>query len=428
MKIKRALRYLDQTYKLGRKLGLDNINQLLDELGRPDRDLKLIHVAGTNGKGSTCAMIYSMLQEAGYSVGFYSSPHLVHYNERMQVNGQLISDEDLAKTITDVKKAVTAMTSRGLIHPTEFEVITAVGLLYFQRMGCEFAVIEVGLGGRLDATNAILNPVISVVTPIGLDHTEFLGNTLTEIAGEKAGIFRNATPAIIAPQPPEAKKAIQQAAKQMHTPLVQVEVPKDAILSSDLSGSSFIWQDKTFQLKLIGRYQVENAMTALTVVDTLRHLGLVKITDYRMKQGLLHTKWPGRIEKIAAHPDIYIDGSHNPHGAKTLRSTFLDVCQNQRCIGVLGMKKDKDVAGVLKETGDLFDHIIATEPHTEPKHTAESVAELVKEAGVAVTVEPDLIQAFEQARTMAAKDDIIIVFGSFYLIGDIRPLLVKKPW
>lgn len=426
MKIKRALRYLNQTYKLGRKLGLDNITQLLDQLGRPDKDLKLIHVAGTNGKGSTCAMIYSMLMEAGYSVGFYSSPHLVTYNERIMVDGELISDDDLAQTLTDVKKAIKAMTERGLTHPTEFEVLTAVGLLYFKRRGCQFAVMEVGLGGRLDATNAILDPVVSVITPIGLDHTEFLGNTLTEIAGEKAGIFRTGVAAVIAPQQPEAKKAIVQAAKQKQTPLIHVEVPKNTIQTSDLSGSSFVWHDKTYQLKLIGRYQVENALTALTVIDTLRKIGELKITDYRMKQGLLHAKWPGRIEKIGNHPDIYIDGSHNPHGAKTLKQTFSQECKDRRCIGVFGMKDDKDIVGVLKETAGLFDHIIATEPHTTPKHTAEEIAEAVRNAGVETTVEPDLIKAFDMARDMANKDDIVIAYGSFYLIGDIRPLMVKK--
>lgn len=428
MKIKRALRYLNQTYKLGRKLGLDNINQLLDELGRPDQALKLVHVAGTNGKGSTCAMIYSMLREAGYSVGFYSSPHLVSYNERMQVNGELISDEELADTITQVKKAVKAMVQRGLTHPTEFEVLTAAGLLYFKQKGCEWAVIEVGLGGKLDATNAIIDPVASVITPIGLDHTEFLGSTIAEIAGEKAGILRPGVAAIIAPQQAEAKKAIQQAAKNSKTPLVPVVIEKDAILSSDLSGSTFMWRNKTFKLKLIGRYQVENAITALTTVDTLRKLGAVKITDYRMKQGLLHAKWPGRIEKIGSNPDIYIDGSHNPHGAKTLRQTFWEECNNQRCIGVFGMKDDKDIVGVLEETAELFDHIVATEPHTTPKHSAQEVAQAAREAGVETTVEPDLIKAFELARQLAKKDDIVIVFGSFYLIGDIRPLMVKKPW
>lgn len=425
MKIKRALRYLEQTYKLGRKLGLDNIHQLLEELGRPDKDLKLIHVAGTNGKGSTCAMIYSMLRQAGYSVGFYSSPHLIKYNERFSVDGEMISDDDLAALITRVKQAVTAMTKKGQTHPTEFEVLTAAGLLYFKQRGCHFGVIEVGLGGRLDATNAILNPVCSVITPVEIDHTYFLGDSLREIAHEKAGILRKGVPAVIAPQKPEARKEIERVAKQTETPLIQVKIPPNAIEASDLSGSVFNWQDKQYKLKQLGSYQVENAITALTVMDTLRKLGELKITDYRMKQGILHTKWPGRLEKIASGPDIFIDGSHNPHGAKTLKDTFSRVCRERRCIGVLGMKEDKDVAGVLEQTAGLFEHVIATEPNSETKHSAEEIAAELAKFGVATTVEPDLVQAFELAKAMAAKDDIIIAYGSFYLIGDIRELVVK---
>ena len=425
MKIKRALRYLEQTYKLGRKLGLDNIHQLLEELGRPDKDLKLIHVAGTNGKGSTCAMIYSMLRQAGYSVGFYSSPHLIKYNERFAVDGELISDDDLAALITRVKQAVTAMTKKGHTHPTEFEVLTAAGLLYFKQRGCHFGVIEVGLGGRLDATNAILNPVCSVITPVEIDHTYFLGDSLSEIAHEKAGILRKGVPAVIAPQKPEAQKEIERVAKQTETPLIQVEIAPGAIESSDLTGSLFTWQDKQYKLKQLGSYQVENAITALTVMDTLRKLGELKITDYRMKQGILHTKWPGRLEKIASGPDIFIDGSHNPHGARTLKDTFAEVCRERRCIGVLGMKEDKDVAGVLEQTAGLFEHVIATEPNSETKHSAEEIAAELAKFGVATTVEPDLVQAFEQAKAMAGKQDIIIAYGSFYLIGDIRELVVK---
>ena len=426
MKIKRALHYLNQTYKLGRKLGLDNINQLLDELGRPDKQMKLIHVAGTNGKGSTSSMIYTMLQQAGYSVGFYSSPHLVKYNERFQVDGEMISDDDLAQTITVVKKAVSALTARGLTHPTEFEVLTAVSLVYFRDRGCQYAVMEVGLGGRLDATNAIVDPVCSVITPIEFDHTSFLGNSLTEIAGEKAGILRKNVPAVIAPQQAEAKKEIERVAKQRNTPLIHVKVPKKAIQSSDLTGTVFLWNDKEFKLRQLGRYQVENAITALTVMDTLRKTGELKITDYRMKQGILHTKWPGRLEKVANSPDIYIDGSHNPHGARTLLETFNQVCKDKRCIAVFGMKDDKAVAGVLKHTAGLFQHMIATEPHTEATHSAEEIASLIEPYGVETTIEPDLNKAFDLACSMADKDDLIIVYGSFYLIGDIRDRVVKS--
>lgn len=426
MKIKRALKYLEQTYKLGRKLGLDNIYQLLNELGRPDEAMKLIHVAGTNGKGSTSSMIASMLQQAGYLAGFYSSPHLVKYNERFQVGGEMISDEDLAKYITKVKSAVTAMVKRGLTHPTEFEVLTAVALVCFKDKGCDFAIMEVGLGGRLDATNAIVDPVCSVITPIEIDHTAFLGNSLSEIAGEKAGILRKGVPAVIAPQQTEAKKEIERIAKQKNTPLIHVKVPKKAIQSADLTGSVFTWNNKDYKLKQLGSYQVENAMTALTVIDTLRQTGEIKITDYRMKQGILHTKWPGRLEKIGTKPDTYIDGSHNPHGAKTLEQAFGSVCRDKRCIGVLGMKEDKDVPGVLEQTAKLFQHIIATEPNSDTKHSAAEIAELIKPYGIETSIEPDPIKAFEQARSMAGHDDLIIVYGSFYLIGDIREMVVES--
>lgn len=425
MRIEEALDFLNQSYKIGRKLGLDNIGRLLDKLGSPQNRLKIIHVAGTNGKGSTCAMMYQSILEAGYSAGFYSSPHLVHYNERFQYNGKTIRDSELAKSIEKVKIACDELVSEGYDHPTEFEILTAACLWFFDDLGLEYAVMEVGLGGRLDATNAIKDPIVSVITPIAMDHQAYLGDSLRAIAGEKAGIIKPRIPVISGLQVPEVLEVLKNTAMEKKAPFSTIDESELEILRCDLTENHFRYKGKEYRLQLLGRHQIDNAILAIEALHLMRENNRIDLDDEEIEKGLFKSRWPGRLEKISENPTVFIDGGHNAHGIRAVAQILRPEEKHRRLL-LLGMRSDKDYKDVLDLILPLFREVVMTQPVGD---TVVSVEELIEEAsqrGVQSQGDRDYRRALSLVYDKAGREDQIFVMGSFYLIGEVKEEVLRR--
>jgi dihydrofolate synthase/folylpolyglutamate synthase len=453
-----ALDFIHGLNVFGTKLGLHNITKLLELLGNPHEGIKIIHVAGTNGKGSTCAMIDSIFRSAGFKVGLYTSPYLEVFNERMRVNGENISNGDLARLTDKVRETVIYMRENNLGSPTEFEVVTAIGFCYFKEQAVDFLVLEVGMGGRLDATN-VVTPVVSVITPVSLDHQQYLGNTLTDIAREKCGIIKPGIPVVTGPQEPETMKVIEEISNSKGCSLTkvintEVNIPPYMIsyrlVNNDVK--SMIFDLKTpqnsylgLEIELMGRHQLDNAATAVGVVEELRFTG-IDIKRNAIYSGLKEVKWPGRLEILNERPTILIDGAHNIAGVKTLKQTLVQHFSNKKKILVLGILKDKDYKEILKDIVTVADIIISTAPENPRALSAAKLSDIIsdlfndtvirvdsRDAGIdknacsamsiKVYTEENIEAAVKLAHSLAAPEDMIIFAGSLYLIGHVRTLL-----
>lgn len=416
MNIYEVIEYMNQKHQLGNQFRLENIQEMMKELGDPHKRLQVIHVAGTNGKGSVCASLYHMIMEAGYSVGFFSSPHLISYLERFRYNGKQIRESDFCAMMTKIKGAADAIVSRGFDQPTEFEILTALAYLFFDSQGLEYAIMEVGLGGRLDATNVIERPIASVITPLSIDHAEFLGSTIEEIAWEKAGIIKKNVPVITAVQPEAAMKVIQEVASELHAPLKVVG--EGELLENTLDGIRLRYKDKEYDFSLPGTHQLGNAILAIETMEALRKNNRIDIDDEEIKKGLKNVVWPGRIERLSDAPPLYIDGAHNPAAAQALK----EMLEGRKVVAVIGMLADKDVAGVLDILLPVFSQVIATRPQSERAISAEDLAEMIRQRGREAIVEPDIKQAVEKALSIVKDDEMVVATGSFYLIGEVRKI------
>ncbi|MGC2526921.1 MAG: folylpolyglutamate synthase/dihydrofolate synthase family protein [Candidatus Acidiferrum sp.] len=409
------------------KFDLENISILAERLGRPDRAYPTAHIAGTNGKGSTAAFLESILRRAGFRTGLNTSPHLEKINERIRVNGQEISDDAFAATFTRIQALNEELLAAGRLraHPTYFECVTAMAFEYFARERVDFGVFEVGLGGRLDATN-ILEPAVSIITRVEFDHENFLGHSLAEIAAEKAGILKPHVPAIIAEQRPEALEVIRARAKGIGCPLIETttafRVEKEwaengssrALVTENATGWSM-----ELAPKLPGKFQLQNSLNATAAARYLQSRGY-RISDEAITQGIAEAVWPGRLEKLQSNPDVYLDGAHNPSAAREL-AAFLDQNLAGRKIWlVFGALRDKAVDEIA---GILFPHaaeVIFTQPRTTRAISVAQLAEIAAHHAAHFTIisEPEL--AFEYALDHAAAGDAIIVAGSLYLVGQLR--------
>lgn len=407
---------LGNELKAGAKFGLERMRTLLYALGNPERGQRFIHVAGTNGKGSTCAMVASALRCARKRTGLFISPHLIEPTERIQVNGCEIPGSDFAAVFGVVHAAAERLIAEDRIdaHPSYFETVTAMALVYF-RDRCDVAVIEVGLGGRLDATN-VITPELTVITPVSFDHEAFLGNTLDLIAGEKAGIIKTGVPLVLAPQQDVAEKVILARARECGSAVTCATGRDLSDVAIDARGFNFELDDMAFRCSLPGRHQIVNAATAIAAC---RVLG---IQTEAIRQGLQETVWPGRLEYVRHAPDFVLDGAHNPAGAEALADYIQEFCAGRPVWLVYGAMRDKAIEEVTSRLFPLADHLILTAPDFPRALRPEALSTLVDYPRC--TIAPHSAEAVAVAKT-APADAIVFFTGSLYLVGEVRRMLVN---
>lgn len=434
-----AVDWIVHLVPFGIKPGLKRMEKLMELLNHPERRLKFIHVAGTNGKGSVCAYLSEVLKQAGYDVGTFTSPYIEKYTDRIRVNGDNISDEDLVRVVNKIKPLVEQVAASELGQPTMFEVSTALAIEYFAHVAYpDFVVWETGLGGRLDSTN-IVTPIVTAITNVGHDHMEILGDTLEKVAAEKAGIIKAGVPVVSAVDQPEAIAVLEQTAKSKQSTLY-------------LSGRHFRYEavaerenDQVFHffgpfrgipkvgISMNGRHQLQNASVALMTLEVLRQYYALIIEDDVLISAMKATKWAGRLEMISHSPRILIDGAHNPEGGAALAQALRDTYSYKNLHFVMGMLSTKNHSGYLRHILPLVDTLILTEPDWHKKEDAAKLAELARtllteigRTGVDVIVEPNWKAALELVKGKTAQDDLAVVSGTLYLIGDVRSWIVHQ--
>jgi dihydrofolate synthase/folylpolyglutamate synthase len=426
MTYQEARQFIDQSARYGCVPGLETIKELMERLGNPQEGLKIIHVAGTNGKGSVSAFIAAILTSAGYFVGRYLSPAVFSYRERIQTmagdSSQFITRQGVCDAIAQIKPVCETMVSEGLSHPTSFEIETAMAMYYLSKQHVDFAVVEVGLGGKLDATNIITHPVCCVITSISMDHMQFLGNTLTEIATQKAGIIKENSTMVTCRQKPEVIEVLLKTCQEKNVMfyLSDSEDAKDITYSLDETTFSLhqSGREECYTIRLLGEYQIENAMIAITVARALHDLGYA-VGESAIKNGLSNARWRGRFEKIAENPDIIIDGAHNEDAARRLRKSIEIYCANRRIIYILGVLADKDYQSILKITAPLADVIITLTPDNTRALPSSQLAMEAKNYCSKVVDANRVDQAVVMALREAEPEDVIIAFGSLSYLGDL---------
>lgn len=400
---------------------MERITALCEALGNPQDKLKFVHVAGTNGKGSTSNMIAEVLKAAGYKTGLFTSPYIVDFRERMQINSEMIPENELAQIITEIKPIVDRLSADG-IEPTEFEIITAAAFVYFLNNSCDIVVLEVGLGGKLDSTNIIKQSEVSVICSISMDHTDILGDTLLKIAEQKCGIFKEGGRVVGYPQPDfTVERYVKEQAKKMNCSYMHSELSKIRLVSEELDGSTIIYAGCTFKIPLAGKHQIYNFSTAIAAINTLKQNGW-EISMQQMIEGISNLKMPARTEIVSRNPLTIIDGGHNPEGVDALCLTLKTHCKDRNIIAVFGMMKDKDYSYCVKNLASLCARVYTTTPSNPRALPAKELAEAVKPYCKKVKAIDDYAKAYEKAKKKAGVDDVILVCGSLYLASDIKNL------
>lgn len=423
-----ALAYLQNLTKFGINLGLGRIEALLRRLNNPEKSLQVIHIGGTNGKGSTAVMTAEILREAGYKVGAFTSPHLHDYRERIAINGRMIPKERLVETIGRIRPVMDQLVAEGVEHPTEFEVSTAIAFVYFAEEKVDYAVIEVGLGGEIDSTN-VVDPLIAVVTNVGMDHKDYLGNTIEEIARVKAGIFKPRAVAITAADRPEALKVLKEKAQSLGIKLwrigedVQWESLWAGELGQEINLTGLHGYYPGVRLNLAGAHQIKNAATALAICEVLREDYGADISREAIYSGFSKVQWPGRLEMLSRNPKILVDGAHNVDGANVLAEA-LSHYTRRRLVLCLGMLADKEREKVVAILAPLADEIIVTKPDSPRAGDWEQLAALARSYTAQVTLVEDPGQAALAGVEKLEEGDMLCVTGSLYMIADARATLL----
>ena len=414
-----AVELIHQEAWTGRKPGLSRTLELLHRVGDPHLGLKFVHITGTNGKGSTAAMTAEILKEAGIRVGLYTSPHLWTFHERFRINGELMPDEALGRITERVIHA-----GKGMEDPaTEFELMTAVGMLYFQEMNCELVVLEVGLGGRMDSTNVIPAPEVAVITNIGLEHTQELGHTRALIAGEKSGIIKPGCHTVLYHQSREVEEVVEEACRKAGATLSLTAPETLEVLSSDQEGQTFRYRGKgPYHIGLLGDYQMFNAATAIDIVGVLRERGW-KLPEEALLKGLEKAVWPARMELVRRNPDVFLDGGHNPQCMEALANSLKKLYPERKIWFLTGVLADKDFEDMFSQILPLARGFVTITPDSDRAMSAQELANYLKSLGLAATPCDTTAEGLETVLHLAGPDDVVCVCGSLYMIGEVRHLL-----
>ena len=419
MNYQEAIEYIHSINWTFCKPGLERIGELCEKLGHPERKLKFIHVAGTNGKGSFCSMTESVLRAAGYKTGLYTSPYIREFNERMQINGENISNSELVELTEYIKPIADKMEDK----PTEFELITAVAFEYFARNNCDVVVLEAGLGGRLDSTNIITTPVLSVITGIALDHTAILGDTVEKIAAEKAGIIKGGAPVLFGGDADAAAEVIARTAKERGSEYYRVDYGKLTNINATLDGTFFdCGERKGLAIDLLGLYQPRNASVVVNAVDILGKHGF-EISEDALREGLKKATWHARFEKVSTDPIIIFDGAHNPQGIEQAVKSIKHYFGANKVYLLTGVLKDKNYTEIAKMLATVADRAFTLTPDSPRALSACEYAEVLRTAGIDASHFPSIEEAFTAAKSAAKADGVpLVCLGSLYVYASLCPL------
>lgn len=422
MNLNETLEYIHSVFWKGSIPGLSRTNTLLEKMGNPHKQLKYVHIAGTNGKGSTAAMTASILTKAGYRTGLYTSPYIYKFHERMQINGEMISDEDLIEITEYVKPLADSMEE----SPTEFELISCIAFEYFKRKKCDIVVLEVGMGGLLDSTNVIPCPEAAVITNIGLDHTDVLGKTLEEIAMNKAGIIKENGNAVIYRGSPSVEAVFEKVCAEKNTKLKKANFEGLKLKDHNLFEQVFdCGEYKDLHLPLLGDHQLHNAAVVLGVAETLIERGW-KISKEHIYQGIRDVTWPGRFDIVCRDPLFIIDGGHNPQCLEALVKNIQDYLAGRRVIALTGVLADKDYGDMYKPVIPMVEQFVCVTPPNPRRLPAAELAQHLQGVGATATACEDVASGVRKAIELAGKDGVVLCFGSLYTIGDIRNALLEE--
>lgn len=430
MKYEDAISFIEECNTLGSIPGLDSITALTEKLGNPQDLLQFIHVAGTNGKGSVSAFIGTTLSLAGYKVGRYISPTIFEYRERFQINGKMITKKDLGEEMEVLKEVCEVLVAEGKTHPTSFEIETALAFHYFKKKNCDIVVLETGMGGALDATNIIKNPLMCVLTSISMDHMQFLGETLEKIATHKCGIIKKNTTVVSTMQSEEAESVLKKTCEEKGARLIFTDASEAIGIKSGRTGSpdlekqSFVYEDNKYEISLLGKYQIENAVIAINTLQILREMGFSKLTGDTIRKGLSCTQWKGRFSVIAKKPYVIVDGAHNVAAAKKLAESIRFYFTNRKIVYIMGMFRDKEYDKVIQITAPLAAQIITVATPGNPRAlSAVELAQAVQEVNPCVTSADSLEEAVEMSYLFADKESVIIAFGSLSFLGELMTIV-----
>ena len=419
MNAEQAIAYIHSVCWKGSIPGLGRTQELLEKMGNPEKKLKFVHIAGTNGKGSTAAMTASILRKAGYRTGLYTSPYIYRFHERIQVDGVEISNEELAEITEYVKPLADSMAQ----SPTEFELVCCIAFEYFYRKKCEIVVLEVGMGGAWDATNVIEVPEVAVITNIGLDHTEYLGDTVEKIAETKSGIFKPHGHGVVYRSTPSVEAVYERVCAERDVSLRKADFDGLVLKAHTLEGQVFdCGSRKNLVLPLLGDHQLHNASVVLSIADTLIGEGW-KISEQNIYDGIRDVRWPGRFDIVCRKPLFIIDGGHNPQCIEALVKNIRDYLAGKKVVALTGVLADKDYADMYKPVMPLVDRFVCITPPNPRKLEAEQLAQYLRQAGAQAQASESILDGVKKAMELAGKDGVVLCFGSLYSIGGIRDAL-----